>query len=62
MLRQQQVAEAIARFKEQGLTFDAIYASEMPRVQETAALIATEFGSQVITDGRLNDVGLVGRA
>lgn len=56
----QQVAEAIAHFKEQGIAFDAIYASEMPRVQETAALIAKELGVQVVTDARLNDVMLGG--
>ncbi len=55
-----QAAEAIARFKEQGLAFDAIYASAMPRVQETAALVAAELGGTVETDGRLNDVGLGG--
>jgi valyl-tRNA synthetase len=54
----QEVAEVIERFKAEGTTFDAIYASEMPRVQETAQLIVEALGGEVVADQRLNDVAL----
>ncbi|MEK7184321.1 MAG: class I tRNA ligase family protein [Patescibacteria group bacterium] len=54
----QQIAEVVEQFKRDGTTFDAVYASQMPRVQETAKLVAESLDGTIITDKRLNDIVL----
>ena len=55
-----QTAKLIDQFKKDNIDFDAIIASQMPRVQETAQLVAKELDGNVITDKRLNDIWLGG--